>query len=197
VIRAVDSKHILWLDGNTFAMEWKFFEPLVSGPTRLRNCAYSLHDYSSLGFPSGEAFVWSDELRAKLERQFLRKTEFMHIHKVVAWNGEFGPVYEDPRVVGREVAEGVNAQRYGLLGEQLGIYERYGFSWSIWLYKDIGLQGMVRVDPESRYLRTIEPFLEKKSVAQRDAWGNYPSKRVEDVLKPFVVSYYFYTFRVD
>jgi hypothetical protein len=149
-------------------MEWKFFEPLVSGPTRLRNCAYSLHDYSSMGFPSGEAFVGSDEQKAKLGREFLRKAEFMHAHKVVAWNGRFGPVYEDPRVVGRERAEGVNAQRYGLLGEQLGIYERYGVSWSIWLYKDIGLQGMVRVDPESRYLRTIKPFLEKKRVTQLD-----------------------------
>jgi hypothetical protein len=172
-------------------MERKFFEPLVSGATRLRNCAYSLHDYSSMGSPSGGAFVGSDEQKAKLERQFLRKAEFMHAHKVVAWNGAFGPVYEVPR------AEGVNAQRYGLPGEQLGIYERYGVHWSIWLYKDIGLQEMVRVDPESRYLRTIEPFLEKKRVAQLDAWGSYSSKRVEDVLKPFVVSYCFYTSRVD
>ena len=112
-------------------MEWKFFEPLVSVATRLRNCAYSPHDYSSMGFPSGEAFVGSDEQKAKLERKFLRKAEFMHAYKVVAWNGEFGPVYEDPRVAGRQRAEGVNGQRYGLLGEQLGICERYGISWSI------------------------------------------------------------------
>ena len=39
-IRAVDPNHILWLDGNTFAMEWKGFdEPLP-------NCVYSLHDYT-------------------------------------------------------------------------------------------------------------------------------------------------------
>jgi len=170
-------------------MEWKFFEPLVSGPKKLPNCAYSLHDYSSMGFPSGEAFVGSEAQKAKLEKQFLRKAEFMHAHEVVAWNGEFGPVYEDPKVAGREKAEEVNRQRYGLLGEQLAIYDKYGISWSIWLYKDIGLQGMVYVDPGSRYLRTIEPFLDKKRVAQLDAWGTYPSKKVEDVLKPFVVSF--------
>jgi Cellulase (glycosyl hydrolase family 5) len=187
-IRAVDDKHILWLDGNTFAMEWKFFEPLVAGPKKLANCAYSLHDYSGMGFPSGEAFVGSEAQKVKLERQFLRKAEFMHEHKVAAWNGEFGPVYEDPRVGGREVAEKVNGQRYALLGEQLKIYDKYQISWSIWLYKDIGLQGMVCVDPESRYLKTIEPFLKKKRVAQLDAWGTYHSKKVEDVLKPFVVS---------
>lgn len=160
----------------------------MAGPKKLANCAYSLHDYSGMGFPSGEAFVGSGAQKAKLERQFLRKAEFMHEHKVAAWNGEFGPVYEDPRVGGREVAEEVNGQRYALLGEQLRIYDKYQISWSIWLYKDIGLQGMVCVDPESRYLKTIGPFLEKKRAAQLDAWGTYPSKKVEDVLKPFVVS---------
>lgn len=177
-------------------MEWKFFEPLVSGPTKLQNCAFSLHDYSGMGFPSGEPFVGSDEQKVKLEGQFLRKAEFMHENKVAAWNGEFGPVYEDPKVAGTEKAEVVNGQRYSLLGEQLKIYDKYQISWSIWLYKDIGLQGMVCVDPASRYMKTIEPFLEKKRVAQLDAWGTYPSKKVEDVLKPFVVSFKFMLLRL-
>lgn len=45
-IRAVDSDHILWLDGNTFAMEWKGFE------TVLPNCVYAIHDYSVCAPPS-------------------------------------------------------------------------------------------------------------------------------------------------
>jgi hypothetical protein len=39
-IRKVDSDHILWLDGNTFAMEWRGFDKV------LPNCVYALHDYS-------------------------------------------------------------------------------------------------------------------------------------------------------
>jgi len=39
-IREIDPHHILWLDGNTFAMEWKYFEK------PLPNCVYALHDYS-------------------------------------------------------------------------------------------------------------------------------------------------------
>ena len=39
-IRKVDPNHILWLDGNTFAMEWKGFSKT------LPNCVYALHDYS-------------------------------------------------------------------------------------------------------------------------------------------------------
>jgi hypothetical protein len=36
----------------------------------------------------------------------------------------------------------VNGQRYSLLGQQLSIYKKDQISWSIWLYKDIGFQGM-------------------------------------------------------
>ena len=39
-IRKVDPDHILWLDGNTFAMEWKGFDEV------LPNAVYALHDYS-------------------------------------------------------------------------------------------------------------------------------------------------------
>lgn len=41
--------------------------------------------------------------------------------------------------------EEVNAARYHLLKDQLQIYRADEISWSIWLYKDIGFQGMVYV----------------------------------------------------
>ena len=51
-------------------------------------------------------------------------------HKLPIWVGEFGPVYTgDPEA---------DAMRYQLLRDQLAIYQHYGVSWSIWLYKDIG-----------------------------------------------------------
>lgn len=39
-LREVDPHHILWLDGNTFAMEWRGFDKV------LPNCVYAMHDYS-------------------------------------------------------------------------------------------------------------------------------------------------------
>ena len=39
-IREIDPHHILWLDGNTFAMESQGFDEV------LPNCVYALHDYS-------------------------------------------------------------------------------------------------------------------------------------------------------
>jgi hypothetical protein len=179
-IREVDGDHILWLDGNTFAMEWRGFDAVIP------NAVYSLHDYSSMGFPKGEPFRNTREQRQKLERQFLRKAEFMHQHKVPIWNGEFGPVYSDPKLDGKDEAGATNQQRYNLLAEQLRIYDKYSIHWSIWLYKDIGLQGMVHASGSSLYMKTIASFLAKKRQLQIDAWGRRPSTEVEAVINPLV-----------
>ncbi|KAF2837373.1 glycoside hydrolase family 5 protein [Patellaria atrata CBS 101060] len=177
-IRKIDSNHILWLDGNTFAMEWKFFDKA------LPNCVYALHDYSMMGFPKGERYEGTDEQKKKIERQFLRKAEFMYKTKTPIWNGEFGPVYANPELDSDH--EEVNAARYKLLEQQLTTYDKYKIHWSIWLYKDIGVQGMIHVDPNSKWMKTIQPFLKRKRELQLDAWGRYPSKQVEDVINPLV-----------
>lgn len=80
----------------------------------------------------------------------------------------------------------VNEARYNVLAEQLSIYDKYQIHWSIWLYKDVGVQGMVHLNPESKWMKTISPFLEKKRALQLDAWGRYPSKQVEDLIYPLV-----------
>lgn len=177
-IRAVDPNHMLFLDGNTFAMEWKHFDEV------LPNSAYALHDYSLLGFPTGDRFQGTTSQVEKLERQYLRKASFQALKKVPAWNGEFGPVYADPKHDAD--AELINQERYNLLGAQLNIYDKHQIPWSIWLYKDIGVQGMVHTSPDSLWNTTIAPFLAKKKTLQLDAWGKYPSKEAEDAMDPLV-----------
>ena len=44
-------------------------------------------------------------------------------------------------------------------------------SWSIWLYKDIGFQGMVYVSRETPYMTLFRDFLAKKHRLAIDAWG--------------------------
>jgi len=177
-IRKIDPNHILWLDGNTFAMEWKGFEKV------LPNCVYALHDYSTMGFPTGETFTGTSDQKSRLERQFLRKAEFMLTHKTPIWNGEFGPVYADPDSDAN--AESINDARFNLLGAQLSIYDAHSISWSIWLYKDIGVQGMLHTSPDSPWNKTIQPFLEKKKKYRLDAWGVHHSKESEDAVDPLV-----------
>ncbi|WP_219914648.1 hypothetical protein, partial [Klebsiella pneumoniae] len=80
------------------------------------------------------------------------------------WVGEFGPVYPqwDPES---------HERRYRVLEDQLEIYDRHQASWSIWLYKDIGLQGVVYAAPDSPYMERIRPVLEKKIRLGADSWG--------------------------
>ncbi|KAJ3548611.1 hypothetical protein NM688_g5269 [Phlebia brevispora] len=60
-------------------------------------------------------------------------------------------------------------------------------SWSIWLYKDIGFQGMVYVSPDTPYMQlfTKSGFLEKKFRLAVDAWGA-DDKAVRHIYDPIV-----------
>ncbi|SPO00323.1 related to endoglucanase [Cephalotrichum gorgonifer] len=178
-IRAVDPDHMLFVDGNTYAMDFRAF------PERpLPNTVYAIHDYSFFGFPIGEQYEGTQEQKDKLRAQLLRKIEFMREKGVPVWNGEFGPVYQDERKEGAEGVE-VNKKRFAMLEEQLKLYREYGISWSIWLYKDIGYQGMVYVDPESAYMRLIRPFVEKKQRLGLDFWGVVNKDGVKHLYEPF------------
>ncbi|KAF2503107.1 putative glucanase [Lophium mytilinum] len=175
-IRKIDPHHILWLDGNTFAMEWKFFEE------PLPNCVYALHDYTMFGFPKGQIYTGAQHQKNALELQLLQKAEIMYKFKTPIWNGEFGPVYANPAL--EPNASEINAARYDVLGAQLDLYDKYKIHWNIWLYKDIGVQGMIHTNPESKYMKTIAGWLKRKRDLQLDAWGRYPSADVEAVINP-------------
>ncbi|KAJ2892231.1 hypothetical protein MKZ38_010100 [Zalerion maritima] len=181
-IRAVDKDHILFLDGNTYAMDFSAFP---AAP--FENTVYSIHDYSLYGFPIAgrEQYAGSAEQKAKLLSQFRRKAAYMKDKGVPVWNGEFGPVYAD---AGAEGAEAINEKRYAMLAEQLRIYreEGGGVGWSIWLYKDIGHQGMVHASASSPYLSLVRPFLEKKKALGLDFWGAADKRKVDgEVYDPF------------
>ncbi|KAH7041611.1 glucan 1,3-beta-glucosidase [Microdochium trichocladiopsis] len=181
-IRAVDPDHMLFLDGNTYAMDFSHFP--VDKP--LPNTVYSCHDYSGMGFPLPEQYEGTDQQKAKLRSSFKRKVEFMQAAGVPIWNGEWGPVYQDPRTDPH--AAQTNTKRFALLKEQLEVYREFGdVSWSIWLYKDVGYQGMVYTDPESPYMSLIQPFIEKKQRLGLDFWGICDKSGIDnEVYGPFI-----------
>ena len=71
------------------------------------------------------------------------------------WIGEFGPLYNGTLQQAEE--------RYQLLQDQLDIYREYQASWALWLYKDIGLQGVVFAAADSPYMLLLKDFLAKKA----------------------------------
>ncbi|KAK1921050.1 glycoside hydrolase superfamily [Papiliotrema laurentii] len=163
-IRAIDQNHILFLDGNTFGSDFRRFgEPLPRS-------VYACHDYSNYGFPGApEAFTGTPDQHAYHQRILGQKIEYMKKHKLPIWNGEFGPVYANP--ADGPDWEKTNESRYGVLKYQLSLYKEQNISWSIWLWKDIGYQGMVYVKPDAPYMKLLAPFLQKKKDLAIDEWG--------------------------
>jgi hypothetical protein len=179
-IRQVDPDHILWVDGNTYAMDFSHFTNLMP------NTVYACHDYANLGFPiPGQApYTGTQEQNDKLRRQFDRKAEFSRERGVPLWNGEFGPVYADPSADAN--AEQTNKSRFGVLKEQLSIYAESQIHWTIWLYKDIGYQGMVHVSRDSPYMKLIGDFVAKKQRLGLDFWGVVDKSGVAKTYDPFL-----------
>ncbi|KAK9468844.1 glycoside hydrolase superfamily [Lipomyces arxii] len=164
-IRAVDSEHILFLDGNTYAGDFsQFGKPFA-------NTVYAIHDYSTFGFPGFPQFKGESDQIGKLERQFSRKVVEPYRLGVPVWNGEFGPVYESETKGDLVLARQTNETRYNMLKAQLKIYKDNNISWSIWTYKDIGIQGLVYTSPESKWIQVFGNFIEKKKRLGTDAWG--------------------------
>lgn len=169
-IRAVDPRHILFLDGNRYATDFSAFtEPLP-------NTVYSTHDYALPGIASGTGYpgVTRGEYvdRDVLEQTFLRRTEYMRRTGTPVWIGEFGPVYPRDEL-----------WRFTLLADQLEIYRDHGAGWSLWTYKDIGLQGLVYARPDSPYLARIAAVLAAKRRLGTDSWGG-SDEGVRSVLDP-------------
>ena len=172
-IRAVDPEHILFLDGNRYSTEFD----VLGAP--MPNTVYTAHDYALAGFADSGPYPGVSRGqhvdRTYLERTFRARTEYMRRTGTPIWIGEFGPVYTGD--TSRDV------QRYQLLRDQLEIYQEHGASWSLWTYKDIGLQGLVQVAPDSPYVERIRPVVEKKARLGVDAWGSVDSG-VRHILEP-------------
>ncbi|WP_448059526.1 glycoside hydrolase family 5 protein [Cellulomonas hominis] len=176
VIRAVDPRHVLFLDGNRYSTDFSVFarraEPLP-------NAVYTAHDYALPGITSATEYPGTTRGeyfdRSVVEATFLRRTQYMRETGSPIWIGEFGPVYpaDHPE----------QEWRYQLLRDQLEIYREHGASWALWTYKDIGLQGLVHAAPDSGYLRRIAPVLAAKARLGVDSWGGSDAG-IRDVIAP-------------
>lgn len=168
-VRQVDPDHILIVEGNLQGGDFSVFET-----TPWPNTIYSFHDYAAAGFRGAGGYPRLQNDRpfgpAELEADFVRRSQYMRQTNTPMWVGEFGPMYEaDPQI---------DAQRVALLSDQLAIYEKYQAGWSLWTYKDLGLQGLVQVAPDSPWRTRLAGFLAKKERLGGDAWGgNSPAIR--------------------
>lgn len=169
-IRKIDSRHIIFLEGDNYAKQFFGFDKPFDD-----NLAYSSHNYTTPGFGPGKypgsypagatasdgSEVWD---LAKQEQFFLgaEGTQFTQQHDVPLWVGEFGSVYNGPSEE--------NPDRLRALDDQIGIFERNGAHWTTWNYKDVRVMGMLTLDPASAYMERIGGLLQKKRALGTDDW---------------------------
>ncbi|KNZ82311.1 putative glucan 1,3-beta-glucosidase A [Termitomyces sp. J132] len=157
-----DKRHIIFLDGNTFATDFSGFPEDVKDGIRWSNAAFAIHDYAVEGGMPEEV--------AMIRQKYERKRRWMDDRGLCVWNGEWGPVYARKEYDG-EKTDRINARRERVLRDQLAIYKEDKLSWSIWLYKDIGFQGMVYLSRDTPYMQHFSDFLARKHRLAVDAWG--------------------------
>jgi aryl-phospho-beta-D-glucosidase BglC (GH1 family) len=180
-IRKIDSRHIIFLEGDNYAKEFSGFEKPFDD-----NLAFSSHNYSVPGFGPGQypgtihprsaaangPQVWD---RTKQERNFLDAggTKFTQQHNVPLWVGEFGSVYNGP--------PDENSDRLRALDDQIGIFESNEAHWTTWNYKDVGVMGMLTLDRASPYMERINDLLRKRAALGTDDWMSWlPPTPVKD-----------------
>ena len=172
-IRAVDPDRAIFLDGNRFGTDFSAFaQPLP-------NVVYAVHDYAVPGFADGGPYPGVSRGthydRAEIEAVLKRRTEFQRRTGTPLWVGEFGPLYTGDPVR--------DASRLRLLRDQLSLYQDHHAGWSLWTYKDIGLQGLVHARPDGPYVSLISPVLAKKERLGVDAWGG-TDRHIRDEIGP-------------
>ena len=152
-VREVDPDHIIFLDGNTYSTDFSMFEVPVP------NTVYTLHDYVAAGL--GRSPHYSKDIALE---KFLERSEYARSTGTPLFVGEFAPIYEND--------EAIDAPRRQMLTDQLDIYREYGASWTSWMYKDLGRQGVVNARADSPYRRLFDPFVAKKRRLAVDQWGS-------------------------
>ena len=112
---------------------------------------------------------------AKQERYFLdaEGTKFTQQHNVPLWVGEFGSVFNGPA--------NESGDRLRALDDQIGIFESHETHWTTWNYKDVGVMGMLTLNPASPYMERISDLLRKKVALGTDDWMKWlPPTPVKD-----------------
>jgi endoglucanase len=172
-IRRVDPNHIIFLEGNRFSQDFSFLEQ------PFENTVYAPHHYPTPGFIDGGAYpgVSRGEYidKSVVQRELHKICKFMLGQQAPIWIGEFGPVYTG-------IPE-KDEMRYQLLRDQLALYAELKASWCLWTYKDLGLQGMVSLLPETKWVQKIQPLLELKSVLGVDSWGG-TDRSIRPIMEP-------------
>ena len=173
-IREIDSKHIIFVEGDNFSCEYDGLDVTFDD-----NLVVSTHNYIS---PTGgdkpypgeiDGLYWNRDIVA-VEFGMHSGTRLAFKHHKPIFVGEFGTWYAGyPEALPYRVAA---------LDDQLDVFDSTGVHWAVWTWKDIASMGSYNLDPESEYVQTITPIMRAKKEAA-DWEGEMPTESVVRAMK--------------
>lgn len=173
-IRKIDPDHIIFIEGDNFSCEYDGLDVTFDD-----NLVVSTHNYmSSTGggkpYPGEiDDLYWNRDIVAA-ELGMHSGTRLAFKHRKPIFVGEFGVWYAGyPDALPYRVAA---------LDDQLGVFDSAGIHWAIWTWKDIASMGSFNLDPESEYVRLIQPIQRAKKEAA-DWEGEMPKGAVARAMK--------------
>lgn len=183
-IREIDPGHIIFLEGDRYSYQFSGLDAPFA-----ENLVYSSHNYIAAGFGPGKypgvidlpgpRTSGPEHWDLARQEQVFREHEgtvFTERHGVPLWVGEFGSVYNGPS---DQVPDRLRA-----LDDQLGIFARHGAHWTTWTYKDVGIMGLVTLDPQSEYLQRVGHFIARKVLLGTDNWMQWmPPTPVKEAME--------------
>jgi endoglucanase len=163
-VREVDADHIIFLEGDYFSQKFAKLDPPFAP-----NLVYSSHNYIPAAAMPGKypgvvgGKVWN---RRRQAAAFAKGegTRYAEENRVPLWVGEFGAAVNYGKT---DIPHRLRA-----LDDQIAVFEENAAHWTIWTYKDIGVMGLVEVDPRSEYMQLMRPVFRAKKTLGVDGWLN-------------------------
>lgn len=135
-IRQVDSRHIIFIEGDSWAQDFSMLEPPSDEQT-----AYSFHFYPVYSVRGKEAWT-RDDVERDLVPLIARIRDRFHRP---LWCGETGSAYDRERI----------SDQSSLVRTTLDILEEQGVSWTLWAYKDAQAMSLVYPVDESPWMKLV------------------------------------------
>lgn len=144
-IREEDPDHIIFIEGNFWAIDFDETDPPFA-----ENLVYSIHYYCPGAtrpgkYPGIEAESGEDCNLDSMREAFTKRDRFMDEHNVPCWLGEFG-VRRFDDIEGKHRA----------IRDYFIVIKERGHSWCYWDFKDLGLRGPLYLNPESPWSKFVE-----------------------------------------
>lgn len=146
-IRSVDINHIIYIEGDFFAMDFSQVD-VIEDP----HLAISFHYYPAVWYPEFLSSKSSDQQNLQILRDGLtRIRSTIHFNNQPLICGEAG--YEISKL-------GMN-KAMKITAETIQLFEENNISWCLWSYKDTGIMGLIQLHPNSSWMKFSDKISEK------------------------------------